>query len=96
MTDVIDIKTRKAIKPDIPENATIAQWFNSWKKFCKDYNCQTIAIIGVDKDGIHFSNVIGVNKTDLLTISHNLHDIREAIDYTLYPEKYEELELVDE
>ena len=89
MTDVIDIRTRKAVKPDIPENATITQWFNSWKKYCKDYDVGIVAIIGIDAEGIPFYDLIGVKEIDLLKIQRELRRLSELIDAHLDPEEIE-------
>lgn len=85
MTEVIDIRTRKPVKADIPENATMTQWFNGWKKYCKDYDAKTVAVIGVDAEGVTFYDIMGASELDLLRLQRELRKLSELIDFYLDP-----------
>ena len=90
--NVLDISTRKPVKPDIPEDATVAQWLNWWKKYIKDNKAKTVAIIGIDGEGNAFYDIIGVSEIDLLRIYREVTSIRAVIDDVLDPQIDVELE----
>ena len=90
MTDnVFDIHTRKPVKPDMPKDATVAQWLNAFKKYIKDNGAESILIVGIDREGTSFYDVIGVSEIDLLRLYRELDKVKLLIDDKLDPEEEE-------
>ena len=90
--NVLDISTRKPVNPDMPEDATVNQWMNAWKKYAKDNKAKTLAIIGIDGEGQAFYDIIGVSEIDLLRIYREINQVQRVIDDVLDPQIDVELE----
>lgn len=86
MTDnIIDIQTKKPIEPEMPEDVTISQWLNIWKRHVKEYKATAISIIGVYEDGETFNDMIAFKRSDLHGLFYETEYLKDRIKDTLDP-----------
>lgn len=84
--NVVDMTTRKSVKPEMPEDATLSRWFDIWKKYAKDNKVQTLMLVGVDKDGAIYNDVFGLNEVHLLRLYRECDNMKLYIDAIIDPD----------
>lgn len=91
MTDKpIDIKTRKPMeRVDFDEDTSMAQYWNTWKKYAKDNNVQSVFIMTID-DTKHVNfDLRCANEFDLLLANASIDDLKDEILSRIFPDHQE-------
>lgn len=77
--NVVDMTTRKSVKPESPEDATTSQWFDLWKKYAKNEGLETFMIVAIAKDKTVRYEIRGVNELHLSRLYRECDSMKEVI-----------------
>ena len=84
MTDnIIDIYTGKSIRVDVPEDVTMAQWFDMHKKYARQEKVKSLLIVGIAEDGRRVWDVRFKNEEDLMKLYRECDKLKSSLDIIL-------------